>query len=268
MPPRPRPVDHQVGALCHLGHLGRPTAHQQAGQPSARSASTAAKAGRSPRSSPMNTTAEGVCSATSAHYGPLVTTGRSQLDHHAPGLHREAQLVGQRSQAGRHEIERGKRVGRATAHAQRSPALCPRRRRPPRPARRAAQAPWTAPPRRAGSSAGCGDPAAFPALQPVMAQHDEPVDVGEARVVDGDLGRSTGDHRDPAEAGRSRDKRRGTSGWARAASGSGTIGASVPSKSSPSSAAPGRSSSAARPARPASLDTGGRPILLSWGSWS
>ena len=56
---------------------------------------------------------------------------------------------------------------------------------------------------------GRGDPAAFPALQPVVAQHDEPVDVGEARVVDGDLGRSAGDHRDPAEAGREPDKGRG-----------------------------------------------------------
>src|ERR1700750_27945 len=51
----------------------------------------------------------------------------------------------------------------------------------------------------------------------------------------------------------SRASTSGTPGCARAASGSATIGASVPSKSNPSMAVPGDASSAANPARPASV---------------
>ena len=209
MRPPHRTVDDKIRTLRHLGHLGRPAADQQAWQPVGTQRLNRGEGGQVTEVVADEHDRRRRLLGHERSYGvPFVTTGRSQLDHHAPGLHREAQLVGQRSQAGRHEIERGKRVGRATyMHSDRPPfvldvgvrhAQLGEQRRHPGPRRRDG-----------GVVRGCGDPATFPALQPVVAQHDEPVDVGEARVVDGDLGRSTGDHRDPAEAGREPNQRRG-----------------------------------------------------------
>ena len=50
-----------------------------------------------------------------------------------------------------------------------------------------------------GVVGGGGDPAGFPALDPVVAEDHEPVDVGQTRVLHRQLGRPPGDNGEAAE---------------------------------------------------------------------
>ena len=111
----------------------------------------------------------------------LVAAGRSQLEHHAgpappPGRARRPARAAGRARGRRRQA--GRRRG---VRARRSRAPCPRRRAVGHAELGQQRGHPGARRRDAGVVLGCGDPAAFPALEPVVAEHDQPVDVGQAR---------------------------------------------------------------------------------------
>ena len=87
----------------------------------ARMTRTAAKAGRSPRSSPQNRTEAAARSrARLRSAAALVHAGRAQLDDHPAGLGRQAQPLGQVAERAAQRGQRGSGIGRAAGvHGQR-----------------------------------------------------------------------------------------------------------------------------------------------------
>ncbi len=86
---------------------------------------------------------------------------------------------------------------------------------------------------------GLGQHAGLPAFEPVLPEDDEPVDALEAAVLDGHGGGTSRDDHQRADQRGQPGERGAAPGWARAEAGSSTMGASVPSKSKPSTAPAG-----------------------------
>ena len=233
-----RAVHHQVGRRASSVTSAEPLNTVSPGTPSLRSVRTVSKAATSPRSSPQNMTADGV--VFSAHKGPqglaLIHALRPQLDHHPPGS-TASPCRAARPDSGsrsRSRVACGSAVCRVcTATAWPLSSI-----RVPSGAAAVASRPGSSVRAACTPAVARGELFVSPALEAVVAQHDEVRDGLEPAQLHRGRGRAAGDHRQRVDRGGHPAQGRTASGCARASPGSATIGDSVSSKSSATRAGP------------------------------
>ena len=250
-----RAVNNQVGVVGELGTSAEPLQTARPRKPSARRRATVRNAARSPRSSPTNSTQR---LDELGKRPALVDTWRSQLEDESAEL--QAGRGGPRRRRGRGAILQTRRADqRRDGCEPRTTGPCPRSRRPPEArGRRPPSGPGRFPDAPTGMSPRGRR---VPALGAVVTEDEQPVDGRQpvqAGVLHGERGRSAGDDRHRPDA--LTELTHPAPRESRACAGSATIGASVPSKSRPTSARAGSARSAARPALPSAVVGTGRLI--------